>query len=151
MKILMICAGNICRSPMAQGVMEALIAKNGLNWTVDSAGTNGYHDGECPDPRAIREIRTIDIEISHQISRKIKQQDLDQYELLFAMDLNNLKNLHAMSPQGLHRSKIHLLMDFAYPGKNISVPDPYYDNRFKDALRLIQIGCQAIIANFNKN
>lgn len=145
MKILMVCLGNICRSPMAQGVMERTIAEHALDWTVDSAGTNGYHDGEGPDPRAVREARRHGIDISRQRSRKIRQSDLEAFDLILAMDRQNLLNLHAMCHHPSLKSRIHLLMDYAYPDQQVQVPDPYYDDRFAEALQLIQEGCQGVI------
>ena len=150
MKILMVCLGNICRSPMAQGVMEKCIEENQLNWSVDSAGTNGYHNGEHPDQRATLEAKKQNIDISKQISRPVKPSDLDEFDLIFAMDSNNYSYLKSMCKYAHQVSKIHLLMEFAFPGRNTAVPDPYYDNSFHNAFQLIHKGCEAVIDKFQR-
>ncbi len=89
----MVCLGNICRSPLAHGVMEQLIHEYKLDWTVDSCGTNGYHDGESPDPRAIRVALNHGIDISHQISRRVTIDDFIQYDIILIMDQMNYARL----------------------------------------------------------
>lgn len=150
MKILMVCLGNICRSPIAQGVMEKCIETHRLDWFVDSAGTNGYHNGEHPDPRAIQEAKRHDIDISNQISRQIKHADLDSFDLILAMDSNNLNYLKSMCKNSQQSSKICLLMDFAFPGQNIAVPDPYYDHSFDQAYQLIKTACNSMVEEFKQ-
>jgi protein-tyrosine phosphatase len=130
---------------MAQGVMEKCIESHQLDWYVDSAGTNGYHNGEHPDPRAIREAKKHQIDISKQISRQIKHADLDLFDIILAMDSNNLSYLKSMCKNSEQSSKIRLLMDFAFPGKNKAVPDPYYDNSFDHAIQLISVACNSMI------
>ena len=151
MKILMVCLGNICRSPMAQGVMEKCIQEYQLNWSVDSAGTNGYHNGEHPDSRAIREAKKNAIDISRQISRQVNHSDLNEFDLILAMDSNNYSYLKSMCKDPHQLSKIHLLMEFAYPGKNKSIPDPYYDNSFDKSLNLIKEACLSLINHMKEN
>ncbi len=141
----MVCLGNICRSPMAQGMMEHLIAERGLDWKVDSAGTNGYHNGEAPDPMAIAEAKANRMDISKQISRKITLQDLDRFDLILAMDEDNYSYLKSMARNSVQLSKIHLLMSFASPAPVLSVPDPYYDGRFAHALQLIREACEGLL------
>lgn len=144
----MVCLGNICRSPLAQGVMEEYIKENHLNWSVESAGTNGYHNGENPDPRAIKEAWKHGIDISKQISRQVQQRDLDEFDLILVMDSSNYNQLKSMCKNAQQLSKIYFLMDWAYPLKNKAVPDPYYDNSFSTVLNLIRKGCQALIFHF---
>ncbi|MBK6701721.1 MAG: low molecular weight phosphotyrosine protein phosphatase [Saprospiraceae bacterium] len=151
MKILMVCLGNICRSPMAQGIMEALIREKGLDWVVDSAGTNGFHDGETPDPRAIRESMTRGISIKHQISRKIKLHDFEYFDLILTMDLSNRNYCLSLVSDPKLKDKIQLIMDYAQDTNFNFVPDPYYDNRFDLAFDLIEKACHGVIAKFNKS
>ncbi|MBK9109063.1 MAG: low molecular weight phosphotyrosine protein phosphatase [Saprospiraceae bacterium] len=151
MKILMVCLGNICRSPMAQGVLENLAQLHHLSWEIDSAGTNGYHNGEHPDPRAIRAAQKRGIDISRQISRQIKMADLDYFDWILAMDDHNLSYLKSMCCTNEQRGKIKLLMEFAQDAPQMFVPDPYNDHRFDDALDLIELAGKAILANFTKD
>lgn len=148
MKILMVCLGNICRSPMAHGFMEGLIEKHRLDWTVDSAGTNGYHDGEHPDPRAIQEMKTYGLDISKQVSRKIHRGDLDTFDLILTMDSENLSYVKKLSNDLNVSYKIHLLLEFAGNKETREVPDPYYDNRFREAGILIQEACNQIVNKY---
>jgi protein-tyrosine phosphatase len=150
MKVLMVCLGNICRSPMAQGVLEKYIVQHQLNWLVDSAGTNGYHDGEHPDSRAIQAAKKMNIDISQQISRQIQTSDLDQFDLILAMDTNNLNYLKSMCRNAHQLSKIQLLMEFASGSNKLTVPDPYYDNSFDHALGLIHDACTGLIRHYEK-
>lgn len=151
MRILMVCLGNICRSPMAQGVMEHLVACEQLQWTVDSAGTNGYHDGEAPDPRAIRATQFRGIHIESQVSRKISSSDLDDFDIILAMDRSNLSYLLSMCKSEQQTKKIRLLMEFAHFGLSDQVPDPYYDNRFDLALDLIESACKGFVNEYRPN
>lgn len=141
----MVCLGNICRSPMAQGMMEYLIAQRGLDWKVDSAGTNGYHNGEAPDPRAVAEAARNGIDISGQISRKISVEDLDRFDFILAMDENNYHYLQSMARTTEQSSKIQLFMSYAAHTGVREVPDPYYDGRFAHALQLIREASEGLI------
>ncbi|MBK7360132.1 MAG: low molecular weight phosphotyrosine protein phosphatase [Saprospiraceae bacterium] len=149
MKILMVCLGNICRSPMAHGFMQGLIEAHQLDWTVDSAGTNGYHDGEHPDPRAIQEMKTHGLDISKQVSRKIQKHDLETFDLILTMDHENLSYVKKLSKDLNVSNKIHLLLDFSGNKETEEVPDPYYDNRFKEAGKLIQDACKQIVTKYS--
>ncbi|MBK9255629.1 MAG: low molecular weight phosphotyrosine protein phosphatase [Saprospiraceae bacterium] len=130
MKILMVCLGNICRSPLAQGILESKIKADGLNWFVDSAGTSGWHDGERPDHRAIKEANKNGIIIQHQRSRKITSEDLQYFDYILAMDSSNYNDILKLSSNTTNYKKVHLVLNFLHPGKNMAVPDPYYDDRF---------------------
>lgn len=118
----MVCLGNICRSPLAHGILESKLP-NG--WSVDSAGTSGWHEGERPDTRSILEAKKNDIYIDHQRSRPVREQDFYDYDILFAMDSTNYSNLCKMAPEEGLKRKVRLIMNELEPGKNIQVPDPY--------------------------
>lgn len=148
MKILMVCLGNICRSPMAHGFMEGLIAKYQLDWTVDSAGTNGFHDGEHPDPRAILEMKKHGLDISKQVSRKIQAQDLESFDLILTMDRQNLNYVKKLGGDRDISEKVHLLLKYANVQNAEEVPDPYYDNRFQESGKLIQLACEQIVQKY---
>ncbi len=122
MKILMVCLGNICRSPLAHGILESKLPKG---WSVDSAGTSGWHNGERPDTRSILEARNNGIDIDHQRSRKVTVDDFEKFDILFAMDSSNYSNLVQLAPDAKSTEKIRLIMNEVYPGENRQVPDPY--------------------------
>ena len=120
-RVLAVCLGNICRSPMAKGVLRRHIQTNGLRIKVDSAGTNGYHNGEAPDRRAQQEMRRHGIDISKQISRQIARKDFDEFDLILVMDESNLNDVNALAGDREDwLDKIHLFLE------EDNVPDPYY-------------------------
>lgn len=138
MKILMVCLGNICRSPIAEGVFKSEAERLGKNITFDSAGTSGFHIGERPDQRGINFMNSVGIDISNQQCRQIKSSDFEDFDLIFAMDRSNIKDLLGMCPQEEYKSKIQLLLGFeAEPSRQI-VPDPYYgqEHDFERAYKL---------------
>jgi protein-tyrosine phosphatase len=140
MKILMVCLGNICRSPLAEGILQHLAKENGLNWQIDSAGTGGWHVGEGPDRRSARVARDHGIDISRQVCRKFRQSDFDEFDLILVMDKSNFSDVLAMAPSPQAAAKIKLLLG------NKEVPDPYYDDTlFEPVFDLIENGCKDII------
>lgn len=144
MKILMICLGNICRSPLAEGVMKHLIAEQGLNWTVDSAGTGNWHVGEGPDHRSVKTARQFGVDISKQICRQFKVNDFDEFDLLLVMDKSNLSDVLSLARNEQDTKKVKLLLN------DKEVPDPYYDpTQFEPVYRLIEGGCKDIIRQIN--
>jgi protein-tyrosine phosphatase len=145
MKILMVCLGNICRSPLAHGIMEHLAKKKGLDWEVDSAGTGNWHVGEGPDRRSTRTARNHDIDISGQVCRLFKVSDFDEFDRVYVMDKSNFKDILAFARNDEDRKKVKLLL-----GDKI-VPDPYYeDDQFEPVFRLIEEGCKEIIKEYGK-
>lgn len=145
MKILTVCLGNICRSPIAQGLLEHKIKERSLEWIVDSAGTSGWHDGENPDPRAIKVSARYGVDISGQVSRKINQKDFEEFDYILAMDSSNYNDLISMLREKDYLSKIHLATNFLYPGRNMAVPDPYYNNRFEEVYQLLDKALESFI------
>lgn len=122
MKILMVCLGNICRSPLAHGVFEHLIKEKGLPWYVDSAGTGNWHIGHQPDSRSIAVAHRYGIDISCQRARQFERSDLAHFDHIFAMDRSNLRDLLAMAKTEVERSKVKLFLPME------EVPDPYWDD-----------------------
>ena len=122
MKVLMVCLGNICRSPLAHGILVNSAPKD---WLIDSAGTSGWHEGERPDTRSILTAKNHNIPIEDQRSRKFVLDDFEKYDIIFAMDSSNFSNLTAIAPNIASSDKIRLLMNESYPGENRQVPDPY--------------------------
>jgi protein-tyrosine phosphatase len=148
MKILMICLGNICRSPLAEGILKDKIAKKDLNWHVDSAGTGGWHVGELPDQRSITVARKHGIDIRNQRARQFKPSDLDTFDLLLVMDKNNYRDVLKQAISDEQRGKIQLILNFSKPYSDLEVPDPYYDNSFDLVYDLLDEACEAIISDF---
>jgi protein-tyrosine phosphatase len=134
----MVCLGNICRSPLAEGIMKKQLPPD--QFSVDSAGTAGLHIGKNPDPRSIAVAAQNGIDISTQVARKISLQDLDRYDHIFAMDKKNLYHLQQLAEYPAQIDKIKLLIE------NGEVPDPYYEGResFEHVYNLIQHACDHI-------
>lgn len=144
-KVLMVCLGNICRSPMAHGLLEHKVKELGLSVLVDSAGTGAYHVGEAPDPRSIQKMQQYGVNISHQRARQFIADDLEVFDHIFAMDTNNYRNIINLS-QG-DADNVRLMMDLAYPGEDMSVPDPYYggEDGFENVYRLLDEATDRLI------
>ncbi len=145
MKILMVCLGNICRSPIAHGLLQQKIKSEGLKWEVDSAGTSRYHLGDLPDRRSIEEMDKHGIDIRSQRSRQIGLSDLDYYDLILVMDSSNYNDVIHLSQDKNHHDKIKLILNFVNPGQNRSVPDPYYGGGFGCVYDLLNEATDRII------
>jgi protein-tyrosine phosphatase len=141
----MVCLGNICRSPLAEGIMQHLANENGLDWHVDSAGTGNWHIGEGPDRRSTRTAHKYGIDISGQVCRLFKVSDFDDFDQIFVMDSNNLSDILALARNEEDTKKVKLLL-----GDKI-VPDPYHDDtEFEPVFKLIEAGCREIIKKYNQ-
>jgi protein-tyrosine phosphatase len=149
MKILMVCLGNICRSPLAEGIMKQKIERHGLVWQVDSAGTGAWHVGERPDPRSIDIARRYGIDITYQRARQFKPHDLENFDLVLAMDSSNYRDIVRFAPLPALEDKVHLIMNFVQPGRNQNVPDPYWDDDgFDQVFRMLNEACDKIIERY---
>ncbi|MBP7821700.1 MAG: low molecular weight phosphotyrosine protein phosphatase [Saprospiraceae bacterium] len=146
MNILMVCLGNICRSPLAEGILRDRILKNNLNWKVDSAGTGGWHTGELPDRRAVKVANSHGIDITDQRARQLSVDDFSKFDLILAMDSMNFRDILKMAPAAFDTSKLHLILDYITPGENACVPDPYYDGRFEFVYQLLSSACDKLIS-----
>ncbi|WP_041496390.1 low molecular weight protein-tyrosine-phosphatase [Nonlabens marinus] len=122
--ILMVCLGNICRSPLAEGLMRSKL--NFTKFVVDSAGTSGGHKGEAPDKRSIEVAEKNGLDICSQQSRKLLPEDLEKFDYIYVMDQSNLEDVQAMATSDEQRQKIKKILDVPFPGENLDVPDPYY-------------------------
>lgn len=147
MKILFICMGNICRSPMAEGLFTHLVSQENLldQFVIDSAGTGAWHEGDPPDGRAIAKMAQKGIDISNQISRPLNEFDFEKFDLIFVMDHDNLVNTKACAPEHCHH-KIHLLMDYNLD-EDTAVPDPYYDRKegFEIVYNMLEEACTSLL------
>ncbi len=147
MKVLMVCLGNICRSPLAEGILQHKARKAGLDLTVDSAGTAAYHVGEPPDSRSREIASKHGIDISRQRARQLKAVDLKDFDRIYAMDVNNFQDILAYAKGPEEVKKVDMIMNAAFPGKNLPVPDPYYggQNGFEHVFQMLDESCSKII------
>lgn len=150
MNILMVCLGNICRSPLAEGILQDKIRKRGLPWTVDSAGTNGIHTGEPPHRLSQKVARHNGIDISSQRARDFHPSDFERFDLVFAMAGDVVREIKQIAGSGFDPSKTDLLMNLVYPGGNLDVPDPWYgpEAGYHDVYRMIDQACEALVRKF---
>ena len=155
MKILMVCLGNICRSPVAEGVLRHLSLNKNLALEIDSAGTAGYHIGEHPDKRSIQNAKKNGVDISKLKARKFSKADFDEFDRIFVMDESNYNNVISISNEKHHHQKVDFLLNQLFPNQNLPVPDPYYGNEkdFEEVFQLIYKACDKITDDLtiNKN
>mgnify|MGYP002398230198 CR=1 FL=1 len=149
----MVCLGNICRSPLAEGILQQKAFEAGLAWSVESAGTNGYHNGEAPHPLSQKVARMNGIDISQQRSRKFIPADFDVYDKIYVMAEDVLYDIKRIAKNRFDAGKIDLLMNERYPGKNLDVPDPWYgpEPGYHEVYRMIEEACDAIIEKYTKS
>ncbi|MBU4531873.1 MAG: low molecular weight phosphotyrosine protein phosphatase [Hoeflea sp.] len=144
--------GNICRSPLAEGILRQALANAGLGSRVfiDSAGTGNWHQGDTPDPRSIETASGHGLDISAQRARQVEPADFDRFDLIFAMDRSNEATLRARSPSARH-GRIKLFLEYAL-GTHADVPDPYYggEDGFEDVYQLLREGCTALVARLGR-
>ena len=146
-RILFVCLGNICRSPLGEGLLRRMAAERGLQDRLEtrSAGTGGWHQGDPPDPRSIEVGRRHGIDISRQRARKLVTADFHDFDMIFAMDRSNLRDLVKIAPHD-SSADIHLFMDFV-SGQRRDVPDPYYGahSDFEAVYRMLSSGCERLL------
>jgi protein-tyrosine phosphatase len=149
MKILMVCLGNICRSPLAEGILQSKVHPDTIQ--VDSAGTAAYHVGELPDSRSIEVARKYGIDLTNQRARKFTVKDFDTFDLIYAMDQSNQQNILALARNTNDKQKVRLLLNELYPNSNSQVPDPYYGGAdgFENVFKMIDEACTMIATKIN--
>ncbi len=147
MKILMVCLGNICRSPLAEGILKQKAEAAGLNWVVESAGTNGLHTGEAPHHLSQKIARQNGINISTQTSRKFTAEDFDRYDFIYAMAEDVLQDIKKISGSRFKKDKADFFLNAYLPGKNEDVPDPWFggEDGYIEVFNLINKTCVAIV------
>lgn len=142
----MVCLGNICRSPLAEGIMKQKALEAGLEWEVDSAGTGHWHAGQRPDPRSISKARQYGIEISDQRARQFQPADFERFDRIFVMDTQNHHDVLRLAGKEEHKEKVELILDQIHPGEARSVPDPYYDdNGFEAVFQMLDRACEVFV------
>ncbi|TGQ77459.1 low molecular weight phosphotyrosine protein phosphatase [Mesorhizobium sp. M8A.F.Ca.ET.207.01.1.1] len=144
--ILFVCLGNICRSPLAEGVLRAVLAERGYggDMVLDSAATSGWEVGSAPDPRSIAVATSHGIDLSGQRARRITPADFHRFDLILGMDRSNVADLKALAPAAV-RDRVHLFLEFA-EGEPRDVPDPYYEDQeaFASVYRMIREASEAL-------
>jgi len=152
-RVLMVCMGNICRSPTAEGVLRHKLQAAGLAAQVEvaSAGTHGYHTSEPPDPRAIKHAAARGYDLSRQRARRVAKEDFERFDWVLAMDRDNLEWLQDMAPEG-SRARVGLLLSHAPELGLHEVPDPYYGAPagFDRVLDLVEHACDGFIATLKR-
>ncbi|MCD6543813.1 MAG: low molecular weight phosphotyrosine protein phosphatase [Flavobacteriaceae bacterium] len=143
-RVLMVCLGNICRSPLAEGILKSKIDTNKI--LVESAGTGGWHIGELPDQRSIEVAENHQIDITHQRCQKFTYADFKDYDLIYVMDKSNLADVLSMAQNEQDRQKVQMILNEIYSGKNMDVPDPYYggDRGFENVFQMLDKACEVI-------
>lgn len=144
MNVLMVCLGNICRSPLAHGILESKAPKD---WYIDSAGTSGWHEGERPDTRSIITAKGRGLNIDQQRSRPFLAEDFERFDVIFAMDSSNFTNITRLAPDEASKAKVRLIMNEAYPGENRQVPDPYTGGQrgFEDVYDMLDLAIEKFL------
>ena len=144
MKILMVCLGNICRSPLAEGILQSKLPEN---FVVDSAGTIDMHEGKSPDHRSISTAKKYEIDLSAQKSRPFSVKDFKEYDRIYCMDRNNLKDVLSLAENGLQRQKVSLILE-----NNQEVPDPYWGTMadFEKVYQLLDETCEKLATNLKE-
>lgn len=139
----MVCLGNICRSPLAEGILRSKLSNN---FIVDSAGTGGWHAGELPDKRSIEIANKNRLDITNQRARKFTKNDFADFDIIYAMDNSNLKDILQLAPNENAKSKVHLILNELYPNENKDVPDPYYgqNDGFEKVYNMLDEACSNI-------
>jgi protein-tyrosine phosphatase len=148
-KVLMVCLGNICRSPLAEGILKSKVYSH--KTYVDSAGTGAYHVGEKPDNRSISIAEMNGIDISTQKARKFTVKDFDKFDLIYAMDQSNYAHIIALARNENDKAKVALILNEVFPGEDLDVPDPYYggDFGFRNVYNMLDQACDIIAKKIN--
>jgi protein-tyrosine phosphatase len=147
MKILMVCLGNICRSPLAEGILQHKAWKAGLSWSIESAGTNSYHTGQPPHPLSQKVAKLNGIDICKQRARRFAAEDFERYDQIYAMSDDVVHEMKRIAKNKFDAKKVDLLMNVVYPGKDLDVPDPWYgpEPGYHEVYKMINEACDAII------
>ena len=147
MKILMVCLGNICRSPLADGLLREKVKQLNLDVIVDSAGTSNHHVGQAPDSRMRSTSRLMGVNIDDLRARQFTKSDFKNFDLIFVMDKSNYANVISLTNSVEEKSKVHLMLNELHPNQDLEVPDPYFggDQGFKEVYNLLDEATNALI------
>jgi protein-tyrosine phosphatase len=144
LKVLMVCLGNICRSPLAEGLLKSKIDSNQI--FVDSAGTGAYHVGNLPDPRSIEVAKNHLLDITDQRARAFSSADFDQFDYIYVMDASNYSDVLKLAVNEVQKSKVKMILEELQHDSGMEVPDPYYggDGGFEHVYQLLDESCTVI-------
>ena len=145
----MVCLGNICRSPLAEGIVQSKLPIDFFK--VSSAGTAGHHVGELPDVRSIEVAKKYGIDITKQRSRKFVKSDFKEFDLIFTMDQSNYNDVVSMTDDYKDIQKVKMILNELYPSENKNVPDPYYggEQGFENVYKMLEESCEIIASKLN--
>ena len=145
-KILMVCLGNICRSPLAEGILASKLPKD--KFFVDSAGTGAWHSGNQPDARSIAVAKKHQLDISTQRARLFKVEDFETFDYIYVMDKSNFRDVIRLAKNDGQKEKVEIILNELYPNENVDVPDPYYGiaNGFEMVFQMLDEACEIIAA-----
>jgi protein-tyrosine phosphatase len=151
MRLLFVCLGNICRSPLAEGIMLHLKEKNNLNIEIDSAGTANYHVGEKPDERTIANAFEHGINLNPLRARQFVKEDFKNFDLILCMDNANKKNVLSLTNIENEKLNVHLFLEYTHDDNLIEVPDPYYGSNqdFENVFQLVYKNCEQLMKKLN--
>ena len=143
-RILMVCLGNICRSPLAEGILKSKVDQQKV--FVDSAGTSNYHIDDCPDPRSIAIAKDYNLDITTQRGRQFSVEDFDKFDKIYVMDMSNYHDVLSLARNQEDKDKIALILNEIFPGENVEVPDPYHggEDGFKKVYKMLDEAAEVI-------
>ena len=150
-RIVMVCLGNICRSPLAEGILQSKLHSS--NFIVDSAGTGNWHIGKKPDDRSVAVAKKNGLDISKQRGQQFTAAFYDQFDYIFVMDQSNYEHVIQLAPSAEHKLKVQLLLNELFPGENVDVPDPYYGlaNGFDQVYQMLDQACEVLAQRLIQN
>ncbi len=148
-RVLMVCLGNICRSPLAEGILKSKVDRNKV--FVDSAGTGSWHIGSEPDRRSIITAKRYGLDITDQRGRQFSEDDFEDFDHIFAMDNSNFRDIISMAKNDEDRQKVHLILEEIFPSENVDVPDPYHggEQGFENVYQMLDEACEEIAKKLN--
>lgn len=147
-RILMVCLGNICRSPLAEGILKSKVDPN--KFFIDSAATSDYHIGDSPDSRSVSVAQKNNLDITTQRGRQFRTEDFDKFDQIYVMDMSNYKDVISLARNEEDKKKVNLILNELFPGENVEVPDPYYggDDGFDKVYKMLDEACDLIAKKF---
>jgi protein-tyrosine phosphatase len=143
-RVLMVCLGNICRSPLAEGILKLKV--DSQKYFIDSAGTGSYHLGSPPDNRSVAVARKNNLDISYQRCRQFGVSDFDEFDIIYVMDNSNKRDVLALARDENDKAKVKMILNEIFPNENVDVPDPYLggDQGFEKVYKLLEEACSII-------